>query len=75
MLLSFLTLLALPFAIVAASVDENHARLVKLAAASSDGVIRLDEHLYNVITDPKRTWSASIHFTAMDKRRRCTPCK
>jgi len=28
-----------------------------------------------MLTAPHRNWSASIHFTAMDKRRRCAPCK
>ncbi|GBE82000.1 Dolichyl-diphosphooligosaccharide--protein glycosyltransferase subunit 3 [Sparassis crispa] len=28
-----------------------------------------------MLTHPSRDWSASIQFTAMDKRRRCSPCR
>ncbi|KZT67725.1 hypothetical protein DAEQUDRAFT_745980 [Daedalea quercina L-15889] len=73
LLLPFLALFFLPFCI-AASVDADHAKLVQLAARNN-GVIRLDEHSYNLLTNPKRTWSASVQFTALDKRRRCGPCK
>jgi len=38
-------------------------------------VIKLDESIYNMLTHPKRTWSATVHFTALDKRRRCSPCR
>ncbi|PCH38076.1 oligosaccharyl transferase subunit OST3/OST6 family [Wolfiporia cocos MD-104 SS10] len=44
-------------------------------AAENKGVIKLDESTYNLLTSPKRTWSATVQFTALDKRRRCTPCK
>ncbi|KZT09427.1 oligosaccharyl transferase subunit OST3/OST6 family [Laetiporus sulphureus 93-53] len=73
MLLPLLALLLLPFCL-AASVEENHTRLVKLAAANN-GVVNLDEHTYSILTNPKRTWSATVQFTALDRKRRCTPCK
>ncbi|KAH9926214.1 oligosaccharyl transferase subunit OST3/OST6 family [Fomitopsis serialis] len=73
MLLPLLALFLLPFCI-AASAEADHAQLVKLAAANN-GVIRLDEHSYQLLTNPKRTWSASVQFTALDKRRKCGPCK
>jgi len=59
---------------LAASVEKDHAKLVQLAAANN-GIIPLDESTFSALTNPKRTWSASIQFTAMDNRRRCTPCK
>ncbi|OJT15729.1 Dolichyl-diphosphooligosaccharide--protein glycosyltransferase subunit 3 [Trametes pubescens] len=73
LLLPFLALLSIPFCI-AASTQDIHERLRGLAAANN-GVIKLDEGLYNLLTTPKRNWSASIHFTALDPRRKCGPCK
>ncbi|KAI0062272.1 dolichyl-diphosphooligosaccharide-protein glycotransferase [Artomyces pyxidatus] len=73
MLLSFLALLALPACIFAAQ-QSTHDRLVKLAAQNG-GVIKLDAHTFDLLTSPQRDWSASIQFTAMDKRRKCNPCK
>ncbi|KAL0581709.1 oligosaccharyl transferase subunit ost3/OST6 [Marasmius crinis-equi] len=70
---TLLPLLALPLA-WAASVDETRQKLVDLAAASN-GVIRLDPKAYDLLTSPNRDWSAAIQFTALDKRRRCLPCK
>ncbi|CDO71218.1 hypothetical protein BN946_scf184863.g13 [Trametes cinnabarina] len=73
LLLPLLALFSIPFCI-AASAQSTHEKLVKLAAANN-GVIKLDESTYNLLTSPKRNWSASIHFTALDPRRRCGPCK
>ena len=73
LLLPFLALLSLPFCL-AASVESVHEKLVKLAAVNN-GLIKLDDATYNLLTHPKRTWSASVHFTALDPRRRCAPCK
>lgn len=69
----FLSLLALP-AIVLAAQDSPRQQLVKLAAANN-GVIPLDDETFQLLTTPDRDWSASIHFTALDKRRKCAPCK
>ena len=69
-----LALLLLPLTLVSASLEVEHDKLVKLAAAGN-GVINLDESTFNLLTHPKRTWSAAIQFTAMDKRRRCNPCR
>lgn len=44
-------------------------------AAAGGGIIRLDDKTYEMLTAPQRNWSATILFTAMDKRRRCGPCK
>ncbi|KAI0831399.1 oligosaccharyl transferase subunit OST3/OST6 family [Trametes gibbosa] len=73
LLLPFLALLSIPFCI-AASAQVAHDKLVKLAA-SNNGVIKLDENLFNLLLTPSRDWSASIHFTALDPRRKCGPCK
>ncbi|KAF4576579.1 OST3/OST6 family protein [Pleurotus pulmonarius] len=48
--------------------------LVDLAAAGN-GLINLDGNTFDLLTSPKRNWSASIQFTAMDQRRRCAPCR
>ena len=75
MLLPFLALLSLPVCIYAANPSQQtHERLVKLAA-ENNGVIKLDTELFNLLTAPSRDWSSSIQFTALDKRRRCAPCK
>lgn len=71
--LPFLSLLALP-AIVLAAQDSPRQQLVKLAA-KNNGVINLDAETFDLLTSPERDWSASIHFTALDKRRKCGPCK
>ena len=73
LLLPFLALLSLPFCL-AASVESVHEKLVKLAAVNN-GLIKLDERTYDMLTSPKRTWSATVQLTAMDPRRRCTPCR
>jgi oligosaccharyltransferase complex subunit gamma len=72
LLLSFF-LLALPAIIIAAK-DSAHKQLVKLAAENS-GVINLDAKTFDLLTSPDRDWSASVHFTALDKRLRCGPCR
>ncbi|KAK7054860.1 oligosaccharyl transferase subunit ost3/OST6 [Paramarasmius palmivorus] len=48
--------------------------LVDLAAAGN-GVIRLDPKSFDILTSSRRNWSAAIQFTALDRRRRCNPCK
>jgi len=55
---------------IAASPQQELAKL----AVEGNGVIRLNPSTYDLLTSPKRTWSASVHFTAMDPRRRCHPC-
>lgn len=49
-------------------------QLIDLAIAGN-GVINLDSNTFDLLTLPKRDWSASILLTALDKRRRCLPCK
>ena len=71
--LPLLSLLALP-AIVLAAKDSPHQQLVKLAAENR-GVINLDTKTFDLLTSPERDWSTSIHFTALDKKRKCGPCK
>ncbi|KAI9510904.1 hypothetical protein F5148DRAFT_1298248 [Russula earlei] len=68
-----LSLLALP-ALVLAAQGSAHERLVKLAA-ENNGIIKLDTTTFDLLTSPKRDWSASVHFTALDKKRRCGPCR
>lgn len=73
---SFAFLLAL-FSIppsFAASKDPIQQQLVDLAAAGN-GLIKLDSQTYDLITFPNRNWSAAVQFTALDKKRRCGPCR
>ncbi|KAI0079940.1 oligosaccharyl transferase subunit OST3/OST6 family [Panus rudis PR-1116 ss-1] len=67
-----LALCALPFALAASK--NPHEELVNLAAAGN-GVIKLDERTYDLLTTPHRNWSAAVQFTALNPRRRCAPCK
>ncbi|KAL0946875.1 hypothetical protein HGRIS_013041 [Hohenbuehelia grisea] len=66
-------LLAIPLTL-AQSAESIHQKLVDLAAAGN-GLISLDGDSFDLLISPKRTWSATIQFTALDARRRCTPCK
>ena len=72
MLYSLLLLLLIPIALAANT--SPHDELVQLAAAGN-GVIRLDERAFDLLTSPKRTWSASIQFTALNPQRKCAPCR
>lgn len=54
--------------------SSGHEKLVDLAA-KGNGLIRLDANSFDLLTNPKRTWSASVQLTALDQRRRCAPCK
>lgn len=49
-------------------------RLVQLANAGN-GIIKLDAETFDVLLDPKRTWSASVQLTALDRKRGCHPCR
>ena len=51
-----------------------HQQLVQLASAGN-GIIRLNPDTFDLLTSPHRTWSATIQLTALDKRRRCNPCR
>jgi len=67
---SLLAVFAVPFAVAAASRDH----LIQLSQAGN-GVIKLNSTLFDVLTSPSRTWSATVHLTALDSKRRCLPCK
>ena len=73
LLLPVLALFALPLCL-AISKDQAHDQLVKLATASN-GLIKLDERTYDLLTTPNRDWSATVVFSALDARRKCAPCK
>lgn len=73
LLLPLLALFYLPLCLALSQV-ETQAELVKLAQANH-GIITLDERTFEMLTLPKRTWSSTIVFTALDARRKCGPCK
>lgn len=60
---------------LASAEDAPQVQLANLASSSPNGVISLDAKTYDLITSPGRNWSAAIQFTAMDAKRRCSPCK
>ncbi|KAG5727997.1 Magnesium transporter protein 1 [Termitomyces sp. T112] len=69
---ALLALLALPFCL--AAVVDPFQRLSELATAGN-GLIKLDSNTFDLLTSPQRTWSVSVQMTALDPRRKCTPCK
>lgn len=70
--LLFSGLLALVSATFAA-VANPHEELIALSEAGN-GLIRLNQQTFDLLTSSKRTWSASIQLTALDARRKCSPC-
>ncbi|KAL5511853.1 OST3 [Sanghuangporus vaninii] len=70
-----LVLATVPLCLAAASDPSPVEKLSSLADASPNGVIRLDEQLFDLLTSPKRNWSAVVQLTALGKNMRCTPCK
>lgn len=68
-----LALAAVPYCFAASKTPVD--QLIELAAASPDGVIRLDEAAFDLITSPTREWSAVVQLTALNKNMKCTPCK
>lgn len=68
-----LALAALPLCLAASKTPLE--QLTELAAASPDGVIRLDEAAFDLITSPSREWSAVVQLTALNKNMKCTPCR
>ncbi|KAI6099872.1 hypothetical protein EDD16DRAFT_1763999 [Pisolithus croceorrhizus] len=72
MLRLIIALLCLPFCLAAQKSPRDE--LVQLAAAGN-GVIRLDERTFDLLTSPNRDWSAAIQLTALNPQRRCGPCK
>ena len=73
MLLPFLAFLAIPACVFAAQ-EATYQNFVRLAA-ENQGVIPLNSDTFAQLTAPKRDWSATVLFTALDKKRRCSPCK
>jgi oligosaccharyltransferase complex subunit gamma len=71
MKLPLLALLAFPFSLAAS----NYQQFVDLASSSSNGIIVLDDASFDLLTSPKRNWSATVQFTAMDARRKCGACQ
>lgn len=51
-----------------------HEQLTELSKAGR-GIIKLDATTFDLLTSPKRTWSATIHLTALNPQRKCGPCK
>lgn len=67
---SLFALLSLPLVLA----QDPLQQLIKLSK-TGNGVITLDSNTFDLLTSPKRTWSVSVQLTALDKRRRCVPCK
>ncbi|KAH7914706.1 hypothetical protein BJ138DRAFT_1123338 [Hygrophoropsis aurantiaca] len=72
MLWPIFTLFYLPLCLAAKKSPQE--QLVDLSTAGN-GLIKLDEQSFDLLTSQNRNWSAAIQFTAMDPKRRCAPCK
>lgn len=55
------------------AVSDDHQKLIDLAVAGN-GNIKLDAQSFQLLTSPKRSWSAALQLTALNKQRRCAPC-
>lgn len=74
MRLSIFALLSFSLGLVAAKKSPQE-ELVALAAAGNGIITVSDERTFDLLTLPNRNWSVAVQFTALDKRRRCGPCK
>jgi OST3 / OST6 family, transporter family len=72
--LSFLGIALGALGVVAGDTNDLHKHLVSLAA-NNGGVIPLDADLFDKLTAPDRTWSATVQLTALGKVMKCTPCR
>src|ERR1700722_3830965 len=81
MRLPLIVLLSLPLCLGSSAPSHSGApshsdqQLFAELAAANDGVIRLDDARFALLTSSPRNWSAAIQFTALDPRRKCFPCK
>lgn len=56
------------------STELLHSQLIDLAS-KNNGVIPLDENLFEKITSSNREWSVVLQFTALSSNMKCTPCR
>jgi len=73
LLLSLLPLFAISALAAKKASPDAHDQLVALAAANN-GVIKLDDDSFGLLTSPNRNWSAVVQLTAL-KAFKCAPCK
>lgn len=76
-LLPYIPLLFLASSIAKKSAKTNDSikeNLITLAA-KNNGLIRLDDDMFNLITSPDREWSVIVQFTALTSSYKCEPCK
>jgi len=72
--LGFLGIVLGALGVVAVDTDDLHKQFVSLAA-NNRGIIPLDADLFDKLTAPDRTWSATVQLTALGKAMKCTPCR
>ena len=74
MRLSIFALLSLPFCLAAVK-KQSQDELTDLAILGNGNIEIKNERIFDMLTSSHRNFSSAIHFTAMDKRRKCSPCK
>jgi len=70
----FLGIVLSALGVAALDTDSVHKHFVSLAA-NNGGAIPLDTDLFDQLTAPDRTWSATVQFTALGKAMKCAPCR
>lgn len=73
MRLSLLPLLFSPLCLAAAT-KTPHEELIALAE-SNHGIIKLNSQTWDLLTAPKRDWSAVVQLTALNQNMKCAPCR
>ncbi|GJJ12135.1 hypothetical protein Clacol_006376 [Clathrus columnatus] len=67
------------FALVTAKKSAKNTDAVKekltLMAAQNNGVIKLNDDTFDLLTSTDRDWSAVVQFTALKSTYKCEPCK
>lgn len=76
-LLPYIPLLFLASSIAKKSAKTNDSTKENLIAlaAKNNGLIRLDDDMFNLITSSDRDWSVMVQFTALTSTYKCEPCK
>jgi len=72
--LGFLGVVLSALGVAALDTKDLQKSFVSLAA-NNGGVIPLDGDLFDQLTRPDRTWSATVQLTALGKAMKCTPCR
>ncbi|KAG8966877.1 oligosaccharyl transferase subunit ost3/OST6 [Tulasnella sp. 419] len=60
--------------LVSAQIPTTRTQFAQLAASAPNGIIKLNNQLFDAITSAERDWSVSVTLTAMAPNFKCKPC-